>query len=215
MPIHQNQAIGILGIRCSYFAHRVLSRRNRFGPEREHPECLGENLARLGIVIDDQGADACKVGDEAFAFLARSDAEPGCEMEGAAYSRLTLSPNVALHHLDQALGDGESKPCATVFARGRSVGLRESLEQPGALLGSHTDATVADRELHLHAVRRLLLQSNCYQYLAAIREFDRVVDQVDKDLAETQRITNQVGRDVMLGRDQELEVLVLRLLADN
>src|SRR6266576_3728481 len=88
----------------------------------------------------------------------RSNPEPGSEMEGAACARLALSPDGALHHLDQALGDRESKPGAAILPRGRSVCLRECLEQRRALLGRHADTTVPHGEPHLHPVRQLLLQ---------------------------------------------------------
>ena len=54
-----------------------------------------------------------------------------------------------------------------------------------------------------------------HQHLAALGELDGVVDQVDQDLAEAQRIADQVGRNVMLRGNQELEILVLGLLADD
>ena len=51
--------------------------------------------------------------------------------------------------------------------------------------------------------------------LAAFRELHRVVDQVDQDLSEPQRIADQVRRNIRLRGDQELQILFVRLLTDN
>ena len=34
-----------------------------------NPECIGENLACLRIVIDNQSPNSCQIRDKAFAFL--------------------------------------------------------------------------------------------------------------------------------------------------
>src|SRR5271156_2700980 len=136
-------------------------------------------------------------------------------MEGAACARLALSPDGALHHLNQAFGDRKSKPGTAILSRCRSVCLRERLKQLGALLGCHADTTVADGEPHLHPVRSLLLQSNRYQHLAAFRELDRIVYQVDQDLTKAQRVPNKIRRQILWRGDQKFQILLVGLLADD
>ncbi len=153
VPVHQYQTIRIRRIGGSYLANCVFPRRNRVGPDRKYPECLGEDLARLRVVVHNQRSDAREIRNKALVFLFRSDPEPRSEMEGAAYARFALSPDGAVHHLNQAFGDRESKAGAAILSRRRSVRLRERLEQPGALLGCHADASVANGEPHLHPVR--------------------------------------------------------------
>ena len=63
------KAIRILGIGGGNFPHGILSGRNRLGAERKYAQCIGQNLARLRIVIDNQGADTRQIRDEAFLFL--------------------------------------------------------------------------------------------------------------------------------------------------
>src|SRR3954471_18242095 len=130
-------------------------------------------------------------------------------MEASTYAGLTVSPDFAIHHLDQAFGNGEAEPGTAVLSRGRCVGLRKRLKQPSTLLGCHAYPSVTDREFELHAICELLLYAGSYEHLAALGEFDRVADQVDEDLAEAHGITYQVGRDLVLRGDQELEILVL------
>ena len=69
VPIHQHQPIGILGIGGGYLPHGFLPRRNRLGAERKYAQRIGENLARLRIVIDNQGPDTRQIRNEALAFL--------------------------------------------------------------------------------------------------------------------------------------------------
>ena len=83
------------------------------------------------------------------------------------------------------------------------------------MLGCHADAGIANRELELNGVCQMLFHRNRHQNLAVFGELDCVVDQIDENLAETQRITNQIGRDIVLRGDQKLKVLVLSSLANN
>src|SRR5579863_5742012 len=129
---------------AGYFAHCVLSGRDRIGSERKHPECIGENLTCLRIVIYNESPDSRQIGNKSLAFLVGSNTEPSSEMEGTAHAGLALSPDRALHHLNQSLRDGESQPGTTILSGRRSVCLCECLEQPAALLLRHADATVAD-----------------------------------------------------------------------
>ena len=117
-------------------------------------------------------------------FDARADAERRSEMESAADAIFALGPDSATHHFNKTFGDGEAKTGATVFARRGSISLGKCLEQAGALLGRHADAAVADGELQFDPVSILLLESNADDDLAAFGELDRVVDQIDQNLAE-------------------------------
>ena len=215
VPVHEHQPIGILRISGGNFPDGIFARSYRFGSERKAPEHLGENRPGLLIVVDNQGPDAGKVGDKALLLLAGSDAEPCREVELAAHARFALRPDGAFHHLHQAFAYGEPEAGAAVFSGGGRVGLRKRLKEARALLRRHADPTVANRELQLDAVLKLFLDRHDQHYLAVIGELDRVVDQVDEDLTETQRITHQVRRNIGLRGDQELELLVLSLVTHN
>ena len=64
--------------------------------------------------------------------------------EGRALSRLTFHGDVATHHAAKMSTDGETKPCTTVFARGRGRGLRKLLKQLAHLLFGHANPGVGN-----------------------------------------------------------------------
>src|SRR5580658_9760123 len=117
VPVHQYESIGILRVRCDQFPNCIFARRHRLHSESKCPKGLGENLSRLRVVIDDQRAEACKIGDKALALLLpRPYSEPRSEMEGASRSIYALNPDRALHHFHETLGDREPEAGSTIFA---------------------------------------------------------------------------------------------------
>ena len=105
---------------------------------------------------------------------------------------LAFEPDAPAHQLDQPPADGQAQPGAAVLARGGHVGLRERLEQLRRLLRRHADAGVAHGELELHLLAGALEQFDVEPDLAALGELDGVVDEVGQDLAEAERIAQQV-----------------------
>src|SRR5689334_4340225 len=89
------------------------------------------------------------------------------EPESSAAAFAVVEADVPLHHLDQALADGEAQPGAAFLTRGGGVGLVEAAEDaraerlrdagslvvhadaqlPGALLGGDLDDLALRREL--------------------------------------------------------------------
>ena len=60
-----------------------------------------------------------------------------------------------------------------------------------------------------------LLRCNRYYHLATIGELDRVVDEVDEDLAKAQRVANEIRRQIVWRGDQKFQILILNLLTDD
>ena len=60
-----------------------------------------------------------------------------------------------------------------------------------------------------------LLQPDADYGLAPFGELNRIVNEVDEDLSQTKRVTNQIGRDIRLGRNKEFEILLVSLLHDD
>src|SRR5260370_18447161 len=79
-----------------------------------------------------------------------------CEEERAAASSLAFDPDATAHHLHQPGADCKTKPGAAMFARSRSVGLAEGLEDERLFLGWDADTGIlhgeAQREPILHAL---------------------------------------------------------------
>jgi hypothetical protein len=148
-----------------------------------------------------------------FRLLAEPQPEPRREAEGTALAGRALQPDLPAHQLDQAARDGQAEAGAAVLARGGHVRLRERLEQPGHLLLAHADAGVAHREAQLRLVPGALQHLRLQPDLALRRELDRVVDEVGQDLAEAQRVAQQVVRDSVGNVHQEFQPLLVGLFS--
>ncbi len=154
---------------------------------------LLQDLARGGIVVHDQHAEPRELlRNDPSRARRRAHAEPDREEERGPDAGLALEPDAAAHQLDQPAADRQPEAGAAVLARGGHVGLRERLEQLRRLLRRHADARVAHRELELHLLAGPLEQLDVEPDLAALGELHGVVDEVGQDLAEPQRIAEQM-----------------------
>ena len=145
-----------------------------------------------------------------------TDAKPRSEMKSAARAKIALDPDVAIHQLDEFFGNRKSETSASVLSGGGAVGLAEGLEQAGRLFGRHADASC-------HA--RKISDSLCpepfppgatrHNDLATFGEFHRIVDEIDQDLTETQRVSNEIRRQILLRSDEEFQISCRGFLADH
>ena len=69
------------------------------------------------------------------------------KMKGRARALLAHDADLALHHLDQLLGDRQAEAGAAIAARNRLVDLLKGVEQVGLGLFVYADAGVADLEV--------------------------------------------------------------------
>src|SRR4029453_12330016 len=65
---------------------------------------------------------------------------------GGPHPQGTLDRDGTAHHLTKALANRQPEPCATIFARGRGIGLDECLEKLFFLPGGHADTGVTHPE---------------------------------------------------------------------
>ena len=152
------------------------------------------------------------LGNDLARALGGADSEPDGEEERAADPGLAFEPDAPAHQLDQPPADGQPQPGAAVLAGGGHVGLRERLEQLRRLLRGHADARVAHGELELHLLAGAFEQFDVQPDLAALGELDGVVDEVRQDLAEAERVAQQMLGNRRRDMGQELQALVVRLL---
>src|SRR5258706_2847536 len=106
-------------------------------------------------------------------------------MEDAALARFTLDPDFATHHLDQLRGNGETESRAAVLARGRTVGLREGVEDDALFVRGNADTRVPYGKVQANIIILPRLQLQADDDLAGVRELDRVANEIDNDLVET------------------------------
>src|SRR3989442_13096982 len=76
------------------------------------------------------------------------------EPEGGAAAVAVLEADVAVHHLDQALANGEPEAGAALLARGGGIGLAEAAEEAGAEALGNAGAAVVHADAQ--ALRHLL-----------------------------------------------------------
>jgi hypothetical protein len=177
-------------------------------------ERLCENLPRGCVVIHNQHMQLRELfrtnlprtfGD--------TDFEPDGEEEGAANPGSLSSqtrPPISSTNRREMVRPSPVPPCLRV--RGR-VGLHERLEEFRRLLPASCRCPVSRTgELELHLLARAFEQLDVQPDLAVLRELHGVVDKVRQDLAEAERVAQQVLWN--LGRDmrEELQALVVRLL---
>ena len=141
-----------------------------------------------------------------------ADPDPYRKEERGADTRLAFKPDFPAHHLHQRFADGQPQSGAAVLARGGHVGLRERLEQLGALFARHAGAGVAHRKAQHGFLADALHQRGFQVNFAALGELDGVVDDVREHLTEAQRIPDQVERHRVRNVDEKLEPLVVCLL---
>src|SRR6185436_10284003 len=97
--------------------------------------------------------------------------------------------------------DRESEPRTAVATRRRRIDLTERFEKPVLAIGWNAEAGVLDLESDL--VRGVLFatrapSANGEHDLALIRELDRVVEQIDQDLAHARHIALERARHVVV-----------------
>ena len=124
------------------------------------------------------------------------------ETERAATSRLAVDGDRPAHQLHQAQADCQPQASAAVLARGRSIGLPESLKDHLLLRGRDADAGVGNREAQRYGALRGRpgLRLNQEFDPASHRKLDGIAQQVGQNLTQTQRIANQTVRERRLRR---------------
>ena len=181
---------------------------------RDHPaQRLLQNLARGGVVVDDEHAEPGELRRHTLTgLLCGTDAQPEREIERRADARLAFEPDATAHQLHQPAADGEAQAGAAVLARRRHVGLGERLEQLRRLLVRHPDPGVAHGTLQLHFLARAFELFDVDPDFATVGELHGVVDAIGQDLGQANRIAEQVLRDARRDVHQELESLLVGLL---
>ena len=174
-----------------------------------------QHLPGCGIVVHDKHLERSEPRGHDLARGRFRQAEPACKAEGAPATRLADNPNRASHQLHQALGDRQAQSSPAIFARRRSIGLRESLKQPARLLLGHADAGILDGEPQLDLVPRPLQQFADKADLAPLRELHGISKEIDEHLSQAQRIAEKGVRDIRRDMKQKLQPLVLNLLRDH
>ena len=122
-----------------------------------------------------------------------------------------LDPDPSTHHFHQTPADGQTQARAAEFPCGASIRLAKGLEQVGGLFLRHPYAGVFDIDGQLDTSIRGLANGDIQFDVASFGELDGIVDQIDQNLPQTQRIANQVVRHIWSHMNQELQTLFMGL----
>ena len=116
------------------------------------------------------------------------------EPECGTFPHGAAQTDLAAHHLDQLLGDGQPQAGAAILARGGCVGLNEGREQVLGLVLANSNSRVGDGNEKRRLAGRLALHLDEDFHLSAFGELDGIGRQVQQDLAQAVRIAAQQRR---------------------
>ena len=105
------------------------------------------------------------------------------DRKNGALANLALHADVPLHHLNEAVSDGESQAGAAILAGNGGIRLGKLLKQVLLLPGRDANPVVADLELNPVSILDLDLL-HVHGDAAVVRKFAGVAQQVEQDLAD-------------------------------
>ena len=96
-----------------------------------------------------------------------------------------------VHQADQTLADHQTKTRTTETASGGGLGLGKALKDALQLLGTDTNAGVADLDAQLHGIAHALHLLKLDQHLALLGELEGIASQIDQYLLQSQAVAKQ------------------------
>lgn len=150
-------------------------------------------------------------GQNAAGILAYLDGKP----EHGAHTDLALDPDPSVHELDQLATYGHAQTGASVLARGRRIDLLKRLEDLLELFVGDADARVVNGEGQLvAAIVEFELGfgrgrgRDCDVDLTALGELDRVIEQIDQNLAHPRDVADDRIGHVLRDAIAEVDALL-------
>ena len=201
LAIHQHQ-VGRYSVRAGDGSHGLLTIFNEVAAHARRVEHGLEHQTVGRVVVHHQnmageGAGTGIALGQAYDGLAHliTAIDPRCKQIGAdaepearTGARRTVDTDIAAHQLGHAAHQRKPETAAAVFARGRTVGLREGLEQQRLLFRWDADAGVGDGKFK-QGMRPIALDlAGLDTDMAPGGELDGVAHQVGEHLAEAERI---------------------------
>ncbi len=138
--------------------------------------------------------------------LCRVDVE--LDAEGRAAVHLALDPNRAAHQRNESLRNRKPEPGAAVAACRGGVDLAERLEERVHPIRRDADPGVAHCERETIGVRSGGFRVDVDDNLALLRELDRIRQQVEQDLPESARVSDDSRRSVLVDQAAQLDLFL-------
>ena len=155
-------------------------------------QLMRQDLQIGGVVIDHQHLELIKLARARRQAVTLLQRQGQGEEELAAAVAIAMQLDVPLHHLYQALGDGQPQAGAAEAPRSGAVCLTEGLKQFVLPLRRDADAGILDREAAGHLLLILSQQLDADHHLTAFGELDGVAHQVGQHLAEPLAVAEQM-----------------------
>ena len=135
-------------------------------------------------------------------------------MESGSFTYLAFNPDLAVHFLNEAGGDGKPQAGAAVGSRRRTVRLRECFENRVLFFDWNADACVCDGKVQMALTVGRRLIDHLHDDFSPLGKLDRVIGEIDEDLAEAHRIADQMVRHVRGDVGHEFETFLIRANAE-
>ena len=140
--------------------------------------------------------------------------EHTCEMECASFTRDTLSPYSALHHLGDLSADRQPQSGAPKTSCRGSIHLLKSIKNSLSLFLGNADPGIPHVEMKLYHVVSLIFHSKGYLYLPFFSKFCSVAQEIEKHLSETCGISFCESRHCIANPTQNIDRSVSNAWAD-
>ena len=129
-------------------------------------------------------------------------------MKCAALARFTFHPNRAAHHGHKFGGDGQAQTGTAIFSSGGTVGLREGFKNLALMFGRNADAGIFHRKMQAGCAGFVGFFLDIDEHFAMLGKFDRVPYQIDQDLANSARVTEECFRNIRMDFVDQFQILL-------
>lgn len=130
--------------------------------------------------------------------------------ECASLSQLTLHRYLSAHEIHQPADDRQPQAGSAIEPGRRLIGLFKSLEHAGELVRGNADTGIRDAETQACFIGGQRVERNLHHDFALFGELYRIADQVDNDLPQAQRVSNDVTRNFGRHVTGQLQALFVR-----
>ncbi|HEY6895495.1 MAG TPA: hypothetical protein VI258_15075, partial [Rhodanobacteraceae bacterium] len=134
------------------------------------------------------------------------------EPERGAFSNRAGHADPPAHHVDELFRDRQAEPRAAEFARRRTVGLHERIEEALLIAFLDADAGVVDEKPQLGLIAIILLAHHRQIHFARFGELHRVADEIQQHLPQAHRIAREMAMHIGIDDRAELQSFRRRAL---
>ena len=188
LQIHEDQVKAGM----SDFLQRLGTTGGNVGFVPKRTEHAGSEFLIEAVIVDDQYPEPMNflVGDlRDEIFCSRGECE--CQLEGCALASFTVQVKLTTEQLHQTLGYGQAQPGTAKVALVGGINLGEGFHDALLVGRADTHSRVLDVDAYSHAVIGNVEGFCANANRALFGELDGIADQIEQDLAQAVRITDE------------------------